>query len=261
MLFPALIDKLTRHEDLTSDEARAAMTEVMRAAAAHIAGLLVGLAMKASGRPRSSASPRDAAHAVQVSKRHERVFTRAAPAATGLAHSHLVVRGGRHRRLRCPRREARQPVVLSSPQRRRVRSARRPVTRHRRSSNAVSPRRASDFFFAPTFIRRCAIRTGPKGPRGEDRVQSARALTNPAARRADRGRAASRLTELMARSLMLLARTARGRARRDGIDECRRRLTRRSRNAEAGSVNTFYLHPTDVGLPKAAPDPFRRRRA
>ena len=47
-MFAALIEKLIRHEDLTSDEAAAAMAEVMegRAAPAQIAGLLVGLAMK-----------------------------------------------------------------------------------------------------------------------------------------------------------------------------------------------------------------------
>ena len=47
-MFQELIEKLTRHEDLTADEAAAAMAEVMegRAAPAHISGLLVGLAMK-----------------------------------------------------------------------------------------------------------------------------------------------------------------------------------------------------------------------
>src|SRR5438309_421030 len=47
-MFQHLIEKLTRHEDLTADEAAAAMAEVMegRAAPAHIAGLLVELAMK-----------------------------------------------------------------------------------------------------------------------------------------------------------------------------------------------------------------------
>ena len=33
-MFPALIEKLTRHEDLTSDEAAAAMAEVMEGARA-----------------------------------------------------------------------------------------------------------------------------------------------------------------------------------------------------------------------------------
>src|SRR5215212_1375774 len=48
MMFQNLIDKLTRHEHLTADEAAAAMTEIMegRASPAHIAALLVGLAMK-----------------------------------------------------------------------------------------------------------------------------------------------------------------------------------------------------------------------
>jgi anthranilate phosphoribosyltransferase len=47
-MFAALIEKLVRHEDLTSDEAAAAMTEVMegRAAPAALAGLLATLVMK-----------------------------------------------------------------------------------------------------------------------------------------------------------------------------------------------------------------------
>ena len=47
-MFSSLIEKLTRREDLTSDEAAAAMEDVMNGAAAEaqIAGLLVGLVMK-----------------------------------------------------------------------------------------------------------------------------------------------------------------------------------------------------------------------
>ena len=71
------MDKLLRHEDLTSDEAAAAMGEIMegRAAAAHVAGLLIGLAMKGE-RPTEivGLAKTMRAHAVQVSKRHERVF-------------------------------------------------------------------------------------------------------------------------------------------------------------------------------------------
>ena len=39
-MFPHLLEKLARHEDLTSEEAAAAMTEIMqgRASAAHMAG-------------------------------------------------------------------------------------------------------------------------------------------------------------------------------------------------------------------------------
>jgi anthranilate phosphoribosyltransferase len=45
--FQALIEKLTRHEDLTTDEAGAAMAAIMAGgvAPAHVAGLLIGLAM------------------------------------------------------------------------------------------------------------------------------------------------------------------------------------------------------------------------
>jgi anthranilate phosphoribosyltransferase len=47
-MFAALLEKLTRHEDLTAGEAAAAMREVMegRAAPAQLAGLLAALVMK-----------------------------------------------------------------------------------------------------------------------------------------------------------------------------------------------------------------------
>src|SRR6476660_10641769 len=77
MLFPPLSDKLTRHEVLTSEEAAAAMAEVMegRAAAAHIAGLLIGLVMKGE-RPAEIVGLARAmrAHAVQVSRRYDDLF-------------------------------------------------------------------------------------------------------------------------------------------------------------------------------------------
>src|SRR3982750_1376253 len=76
-MFPQLIEKLTRHEDLTTDEAAAAMAEVMdgRAAPAHIAGLLVGLAMKGERPVEIVGLARTMrAHAVQVSRRYDDVF-------------------------------------------------------------------------------------------------------------------------------------------------------------------------------------------
>src|SRR5881227_3246924 len=76
-MFQKLIDKLTRLEDLTTDEASAAMAEVMegRAAPAQIAGLLIGLAMKGE-RPVEIVGLAKAmrAHAVQVSKRYDNLF-------------------------------------------------------------------------------------------------------------------------------------------------------------------------------------------
>ena len=47
-MFASLIEKLQRRQDLTTGEAAAAMNEIMegRAQPAHIAGLLIALAMK-----------------------------------------------------------------------------------------------------------------------------------------------------------------------------------------------------------------------
>src|SRR5436305_10081515 len=76
-MFSELIEKLARREDLTADEASAAMTEVMegRAAPAQLAGLLVGLAMKGE-RPTEIVGLARAmrAHAVQMTRRYDRVF-------------------------------------------------------------------------------------------------------------------------------------------------------------------------------------------
>src|SRR6185503_7549203 len=79
-MFPHLIEKLGRHEDLTMDEASAAMAEVMEghAAPAQIAGLLIGLAMKGE-RPAEivGLAKTMRAHAVPLSNRagkNEAVF-------------------------------------------------------------------------------------------------------------------------------------------------------------------------------------------
>jgi anthranilate phosphoribosyltransferase len=62
------------------------------------------------------------------------------------------------------------------------------------------------------------------------------------------------LTELLARALMLLgserAWVVHG---ADGIDEISTTGYTKISEARDGSVNTFYLHPADVGLSKAAP--------
>ena len=76
-MFPALIDKLTRREDLTTEEAAAAMGEVMagRVPEAQIAGFLMGLAMKGE-RPTEIVGLARAmrAHAVQIPRHAEGVF-------------------------------------------------------------------------------------------------------------------------------------------------------------------------------------------
>ena len=76
-MFPQLIEKLTRHEDLTTDEASAAMAEIMagRAAPAHIGALLVGLAMKGERPAEIVGFARTMRiHAVPVSRQFDGVF-------------------------------------------------------------------------------------------------------------------------------------------------------------------------------------------
>src|SRR5437762_7997449 len=76
-MFPELIEKLTRHEDLTADEAAAAMGEVMegRAMPAQIAGLLIGLAMKGERPAEIVGLARTMRqHAVPLSHRYDGVF-------------------------------------------------------------------------------------------------------------------------------------------------------------------------------------------
>src|SRR6476660_6034268 len=76
-MFPELIEKLTRREDLTVDEASAAMAEVMegRAAPAQIAGFLMGLAMKGERPAEIVGLARTMrANAVPLSRPHADVF-------------------------------------------------------------------------------------------------------------------------------------------------------------------------------------------
>ena len=76
-MFPTLLEKLTRRESLTVEEASAAMAEVMdgRATPAQIAGLLMGLAMKGERPGEIVGLARTMrAHAVQLSRSFDDVF-------------------------------------------------------------------------------------------------------------------------------------------------------------------------------------------
>ncbi len=76
-MFPALLEKLNRRHDLTSDEVEGAMAEIIegRAAPAHIAGLLIGLRVKGE-RPEEivGLAKTMRAHAVKLSKAYEDLF-------------------------------------------------------------------------------------------------------------------------------------------------------------------------------------------
>ena len=111
------------------------------------------------------------------------------------------------------------------------------------------------FFFAPTFhpsMRHAAQARRELGVRTAFNLLGP--LTNPAgATRQLVGVPRPEFTELLARALMLLgsdrAWVVHG---ADGIDEISTTGYTKVSECRNGSVNTFYLHPGDVGVPKAA---------
>ncbi len=259
-MFPALIDKLIRHQDLTSDEAAAAMADVMegRAAASHIAGLLVGLAMKGERPAEIVGLARSMrAHAVQVAKRHERVFdtcgtggdrsgTFNISSCAAIVIASCGVRVAKHGNRSVSSLSGSADVFEALG----VRVAASPAVVERCLSEAMI-----GFFFAPTFhpsMRHAGPVRKDLGVRTAFNLLGP--LTNPAgATRQIVGVPRPELTELMARSLMLLgsdrAWVVHG---ADGIDEISTTGYTKISECKGGAVNTFYLHPADVGLPKAA---------
>src|SRR5262245_13241508 len=249
-----------RREDLTSDEAAAAMAEVMegRAQDAQIAGLLIGLAMKGERPTEIVGLARTMkAHAVRLARRRDGVFDTCGTGgdrsgtfnisscvALVLAGCGLRVakHGNRSVSSLCGSADVFEALG--------VRVAALPATVERCLDEA-----GVGFFFAPTFHpsmkhagptrRALGVRTAFNllGP-----------LTNPAGpTRQLVGVPRPEFTELLARSLMLLgserAWVVHG---ADGIDEISTTGYTKISECRGGSVNTFYLHPADVGLAKAS---------
>src|SRR5438445_1288006 len=258
-MFPHLIEKLTRHQDLTSDEASAAMTEVMegRAAAAQIAGLLIGLAMKGERPVEIVGLARTMrAHAVKVSKRYDEVFD---TCGTGGDRSGTInisscaaivvaaagVRVAKHGNRSASSRTGGADVYEALG----IRITAQPAVVERCLAEA-----GIGFFFAPTFhpsMRHAAPVRRELGVRTAFNLLGP--LTNPAgATRQLVGVSRPEFTELMARALMLLG-TKRAWVVHgaDGIDELTTTGYTKISECRDGAVNTFYLHPADVGLPKS----------
>ena len=110
------------------------------------------------------------------------------------------------------------------------------------------------FFFAPTFhpsMRHAGATRKALGVRTAFNLLGP--LTNPAgATRQLVGVPRPEFTELIARSLLLLGSTRAWVVHgADGIDEISTTGYTKISECRDGSVNTFYLHPADVGLPKA----------
>jgi anthranilate phosphoribosyltransferase len=116
------------------------------------------------------------------------------------------------------------------------------------------------FFFAPTFhpsMRHAAQTRRELGVRTAFNLLGP--LTNPAgATRQLVGVPRPELTELVARSLAMLG-TERAWVVHgaDGLDEISTTGYTKVSECRDGAVNTFYIHPADVGLPKAHPDALR----
>ncbi len=260
-MLAALIEMLVRHEDLTADEAAAAMDEVMsgRAAPAALAGLLAASALKGARPTEIVGFARTMrAHAVALAEPAGEVFDTcgtggdrsgtfniSSAAALVLAACGVKVakHGNRSVSSRCGSADVFEALGVN------VAAPPAVVERTLHEANIA-------FFFAPTFHpsmkhagptrRELGIRTAFNllGP-----------LTNPAgATRQLVGVPRSELTELLARALLHL-----GSARAwvvhgaDGIDEISTTGYTKVSECRAGAVHTFYVHPSDFGLAKASP--------
>lgn len=260
-MFPALIEKLLRRDDLTSDEAESAMAAIMsgRVSDAEIAGFLVGLAMKGERVSEIVGLARTMrAHAVRLSRRYDRVFdtcgtggdrsgTFNISSCAALVVAACGVRVAKHGNRSVSSRSGSADVFEALG----VKVAASPAIVERCLNEANI-----GFFFAPTFhpsMRHAAQARRSLGIRTAFNLLGP--LTNPAgATRQIVGVPRPEFTELMARALMALgserAWVVHG---ADGIDEMSTTGYTKISECSDGEVRTFYLHPTDVRLATSAP--------
>ena len=261
MLTP-LIEKLVRHEDLTADEAAAAMQQVMDGAAppAALAGLLSALAMKGERPAEIVGFARTMrANAVKLSKHPGDVFdtcgtggdrsgtfniSSAAALVVASCGVRVAKHGNRSVSSRCGSADVFEQLGVNVA-----------------ASPAAVERTLQDagiaFFFAPTFhpsMKHAAPTRRELGIRTAFNLLGP--LTNPAgAARQIVGVPKSELTELLARALLLLGSTRAWVVHgADGIDEISTTGYTKVSECRDGAVHTFYVHPADFGFRKAAPE-------
>jgi anthranilate phosphoribosyltransferase len=264
-MFKELIEKLGRHEDLTTDEAAAAMRTIMRgeAAPAQIAGLLVGLAMKGE-RPAELVGFAHAMReqAVRIGDTQGAVFdtcgtggdrsgtfniSTAAALVLAACGVRVAKHGNRSVSSRCGSADVLEAlgVQVTAP----------PATVERCLHEA-----GMAFFFAPTFhpaMRHAAQARKDLGVRTAFNLLGP--LTNPATpSRQIVGVPRPELTELIARALLLLgAERAWVVHGADGLDELSTTGYTKVSECRDGAVQTFYVHPSEFGLSKASPETLR----
>ena len=264
-MFPGLIDKLQHRVDLTVEEAAGAMETIMDGGAqpSQIAGFLVGLAMKGerpdeivglarSMRGRATKLSRsfapvfdtcgtggDGAHTFNVSTVAALVL-----AASGVR---VAKHGNRSASSRCGSADLLEELGVNV-------TAPPPIVERCLDEVGIA------FLFAQIFhpsMRHAAQTRKELGVRTAFNLLGP--LTNPAgASRQLVGVPRPELTELVARSLAHLgAERAWVVHGADGLDEISTTGYTKVSECRDGAVNTFYLHPADVGLAKSGPDTLR----
>jgi anthranilate phosphoribosyltransferase len=258
MVFPALIEKLGRREDLTTDEAANAMATIMRgeATSAQIAGLLIGLAMKGE-------------HPSELVGFARTMRAEAVPlATTDIVFDTCGTGGDRSGTFNISTAAA---LVLAACGVRVAKHGNRSVSSNCGSADVLealgvtvtaSPEIVARclnevgiaFLFAPTFhpaMRHAGQARRDLGVRTAFNLLGP--LTNPARpTRQIVGVPRPDLTELMARALLLLgserAWVVHG---ADGLDELSTTGYTKVSECRDGTVQTFYVHPSDYGLAKS----------
>jgi anthranilate phosphoribosyltransferase len=259
-MFTPLIEKLQQRHDLTIDEASAAMEEIMagRAQPAQIAGLLIALAMKGERPAEIVGFARTMRNrATKLSRAHGPVFD---TCGTGGDRSHtfnvstiaalvlaacgvrVAKHGNRSASSKCGSADLFETLGVNI-------AAEPPVVERCLEEVGIA------FFFAQTFhpsMRHAAPVRRELGVRTAFNLLGP--LTNPAgASRQLVGVPRPELTELVARSLALLGSTRAWVVHgADGLDEISTTGYTKVSECREGAVNTFYIHPADFGVAKAA---------
>jgi anthranilate phosphoribosyltransferase len=259
-MFTSLLEKLVRHEDLTTEEAAAAMGEVMkgRATPASLAGLLSALVMKGE-RPAEIVGFAQAMreHAVKLAAPPGDVFdtcgtggdrsgtfniSSAAALVVAAAGVKVAKHGNRSVSSRCGSADVFEQLGVN------VAAPAPVVERSLHDANIA-------FFFAPTFhpsMKHAAPIRKELGIRTAFNLLGP--LTNPAgARRQIIGVPRPELGDLLARALLMLG-TERAWVVHglDGIDEISTTGYTKVLECRDGAITSFYIHPAEFGLPKAA---------
>jgi len=260
-MFTALLEKLMRHEDLTTEEAAGAMREVMegRATPASLGALLSALVMKGERPAEVVGFARTMrAHAVKLAAPAGDVFdtcgtggdrsgtfniSSAAALVVAACGVKVAKHGNRSVSSRCGSADVFEQLGVNI-------SAPAPVVERSLHEANIA------FFFAPTFhpsMKHAAQTRRELGVRTAFNLLGP--LTNPAgARRQIVGVPRPELADLVARALLML-----GADRAwvvhgvDGIDEISTTGYTRVLECRDGTVNTFYVHPAEFGIPKASP--------